>query len=96
MMRTSLWVRGLGRVQQKKAVQARLLRWQKAFSSVLAACRRDADLSQEEVAAEMGWARNTVSRIENGTRSLAVEEMMELCRLYKVEPLNLVDRVARW
>lgn len=83
-------------MQQKKAVETRLLRWRKAFASVLAASRRDADLSQEQVAEEMGWARNTVSRIENGTRTLGVEELMELCRLYRIDPLNLLGRVTRW
>jgi transcriptional regulator with XRE-family HTH domain len=83
-------------VQQKKAVQTRLLRWRNAFAAVLAASRRDADLTQAQVADEMGWARNTVTRIEGGTRSLAVEELMELCRLYRVEPLTLIGRVTRW
>ncbi len=83
-------------MERTKAAQARLERWRKAFSSVLAASRRDVDLAQWQVAEEMGWARNTVTRIENGTRSLAVEELMELCRLYKVDPLVLLGRVTRW
>lgn len=81
---------------QKKAVETRLERWRKAFASVLAASRRDADLAQWQVAEEMGWTRNTVSKIEVGTRSVSVEELMELCRLYKTEPLVLLGRVIRW
>lgn len=80
----------------KKAVEARLLRWRKAYASVLAASRRDADLTQGQVADEMGWSRNTVTKIEGGDRSVAVEELMELCRLYKVEPVTLLGRVLRW
>ena len=80
----------------KKATEARLLRWRKAFASVLAASRRDADLTQSQVAEAMGWARNTVTKIEGGSRSLAVEELMELCRLYRVEPTVLLGRVQRW
>jgi len=64
----------------KKATEARLLRWRKAFASVLAASRRDADLTQSQVAEAMGWARNTVTKIEGGSRSLAVEELMEYTR----------------
>jgi len=83
-------------VQQAKAVQTRLLRWRKAFAAVIAASRRDADFTQAHVADEMGWARNTVTRIENGTRTLAVEEMMQLCQLYKIEPRTLLDRLKGW
>jgi transcriptional regulator with XRE-family HTH domain len=80
----------------KKTTEARLLRWRKAFASVLAASRRDADLTQGQVADEMGWTRNTVTKIEGGSRSVGVEELMELCRLYKVEPSVLLGRVMRW
>ncbi len=81
---------------QKKVLEARLGRWRKAFAGVLATSRRDADLSQEDVANEMGWHRNTVSKIEVGDRQVGVEELMELCRLYKVEPIHLLGRVMRW
>lgn len=83
-------------MSKQKAVEARLSRWRKAFASVLAASRRDADLAQWQVADEMGWTRNTVSKIEGGNRSVSVEEMMELCRLYKIEPSTFLGRVTRW
>jgi plasmid maintenance system antidote protein VapI len=83
-------------VVQKKAVQVRLERWRRAFAAVLAASRRDADLAQWQVAEEMGWTRNTVSKIEVGTRAVTAEEFMELCRLYKIDPQACLGRVARW
>jgi transcriptional regulator with XRE-family HTH domain len=77
-------------------MEARLLRSRKAFAAVLAASRRDADLTQAQVAEEMGWTRNTVTKIEAATRAVAAEELLELGRLYKVEPLVLLGRVLRW
>lgn len=38
----------------------------KAVGAVVAASRRDADLSQEEIAEELGISRNTVVALENG------------------------------
>jgi transcriptional regulator with XRE-family HTH domain len=81
---------------QTKAGEARLSRWRKAFASVLAASRRDADLTQAQVAKELGWTRNTVTKIEGGLRAVAAEELIELCRIYKIEPLVLLGRVLRW
>lgn len=80
----------------KKTLEARLLRLRKAFASVLAQCRRDADLKQWQVADEMGWTRNTVTKIEGGDRSVAAEELVELCRIYKVDPNAFLSRVLRW
>jgi DNA-binding XRE family transcriptional regulator len=90
--RTSTWVGWVN----KKALEARLSRWRRAFASVLAACRRDADLTQWQVAEEMGWTRNTVTKIEGGDRPIASEELMELCRLYRVDPIVLMGRVLKW
>lgn len=80
----------------KKTREAQLLRWRKAFASVLAASRRDADMTQAQVADEMGWSRNTVTHLEAGNRSVAAEELLELARLYKVDPVALLGRVLRW
>jgi transcriptional regulator with XRE-family HTH domain len=81
---------------RKNSTEARLLSWRKAFAAVLAASRRDADLTQVQVADEMGWTRNTVTKIEAGTRAVAAEELVELSRLYKTDALVLLGRVLRW
>lgn len=73
-----------------------MARKRKAFAAVLAASRRDVDLAQWQVAEEMGWTRNTVTKIEGGSRSVATEELVELCRIYKVDVLVLVGRAMRW
>ena len=81
---------------KKKVAEVRLTRWRKAFAAVLAASRRDADLAQWQVAEEMGWGKNTLSSIERAEMSVSAEELMELCRIYKVDPITLLGRVVRW
>lgn len=80
----------------KKTTEVQLLRWRKAFASVLAQARRDADMTQPQVAAEMGWHRNTVTNLEAGKRSVAGEEIFALARLYGIEVTVLIGRVIRY
>ena len=74
----------------------RLLRSRKALAAVLAQSRRDVDLTQVAVADEMGWTRNTVTKIEGGLRPVTYEELVELSRLYKQEVQTIVGRAQRW
>lgn len=80
----------------KRTSQAQLDRWRKAFASVLSQARRDADLTQPQVASEMGWSRNTVTNLETGKRSVAGEELFALSRLYGIDVAVLIGRVARY
>jgi transcriptional regulator with XRE-family HTH domain len=81
---------------RKKTIDETLVRWRRAFAAVLAASRRDADLTQQQVADEMGWHRNTVTKIESGLRPVTAEELIVLVRLYKIGPEALLARVLRW
>ena len=72
------------------------MRWRKAFASVLSQARRDADLTQPQVAVEMGWSRKTMSNLETGKRSVAGEEIFALARLYGIDVAVLIGRVARY
>lgn len=81
---------------QKKTIEARLLRWRKAFAAVLAQSRRDADLTQLQTAEGMGWTRNTVTKIEAGLRPVTAEELVELCRLFKVEVRTIIVRAMHY
>lgn len=87
--------RGSVRVN-RKALEARLMHSGKALATVLAATRSDADLSQRQVAEKMGWDRNTVTKIEGGNRVVSMQEFIELCRIYQVDPLKVMKRVLEW
>ena len=81
---------------QTKSIETASRRWTQAFASVLAACRRDADLTQSQVATAMGWTRNTVTKIEGSLRAVSLPEFMALCRLYKVLPKTALARAEAW
>jgi transcriptional regulator with XRE-family HTH domain len=81
---------------RKKNIEVLLERWTKAFASVIAASRRDADLTQTQVADEMGWERDVVSRIETGRRAVSNAEFIVLCKIMKVAPEALFARALRW
>jgi transcriptional regulator with XRE-family HTH domain len=81
---------------QKAGVQSQLKRWGHAAATVIAASRRDAGLTQTELAEAMGWKRSVVARIEAGTRPLKFAEFMVLARVLKVSPEALLARVLKW
>lgn len=70
--------------------------WNKAVAAVVAACRRDADLTQDDVAVELGMSRNTLVSVENGRRAMTVPELMKFAKLVKLSPAVLIDRIVRW
>lgn len=71
-------------------------RWNRAVAAVVSATRRDADLTQQQLAVSMGIHRNTIVRIEAGQRSMTLAEFMLFARVLKVPPTELFDRVVRW
>lgn len=54
--------------------------------------RRKADLTQEQVAVQIGIAGSSVRRIEGGNASIRLTTLGKLARLYKVKPADLL----RW
>lgn len=63
---------------------------------MVAACRRDADLTQEDVAEKLGISRNTLVSIENGRREMTAPELLKFAKLVKLSPTVLVDHIVRW
>jgi len=70
--------------------------WNKAVAAVVAASRRDEDLTQEEVAEKLGFSRNTLVAIENGSRPMTIPELMKFSKLVKLPPATLIDRIIKW
>lgn len=71
-------------------------RWNRAVAAVISATRRDADLTQQQLAASLRVHRNTIVRIEAGKRAMTVAEFMLFANELKVSPSELFDRVLRW
>ena len=81
---------------QKVSVQSQLRRWDHAAATVIAASRRDAGLTQTQLAEAMGVTRSVIARLEAGERPLRFSEFMVLARVLKVSPEALLARVLKW
>ena len=49
-------------------------RWERVTAIVLTGTRRDQDVSQQELAARLGWTRNMVANLESGRRSVRLSD----------------------
>jgi predicted transcriptional regulator len=76
---------------QKVSVQSQLRRWDHAAATVIAASRRDAGLTQTQLAEAMGVKRSVIARLEAGERPLRFSEFMVLVfipfRAQRLQPL---------
>jgi transcriptional regulator with XRE-family HTH domain len=71
-------------------------RWHRAVVTVVVASRREANLTQEQLAAGIGWHRSKIARIESGERRLDVPEFIIIADALKIELTTLLSRVLRW
>lgn len=55
----------------------------RAFLRLLRRARKDADLTQAQVARALGMPQSMVSRCESGERRVDVVELMRFARLYR-------------
>ena len=62
--------------------------------SGLRAARKEAGLTQSEVAAKFGTHASFVSKIESGERRIDVVELSEFCRLYGLPLTTFLTRVG--
>ena len=68
---------------------------QKAFSELLTAARRRADLNQQEVADLLGKPQSFVAKYENGDRRLDVIEFVAIAGVLKCDPVKLLGQLIR-
>ncbi len=79
-----------------KKAEAQRDRWNRAVCAVLAATRRDKDVSQEDLADKLGVSRDVVANIEAGRRRIEVSDLILIGRALDVDPEVLFRRVMRW
>jgi hypothetical protein len=68
----------------------------RALLAVLVGSRKEAGLTQRELAAKMKRPQSFVGATETGERRLDVVEFFEFAAALGVEPVALFERVARW
>ena len=83
-------------VDRQKPNKSLRSKWHRAVVTVIAASRREANMTQEDLAKRLGWHRSTLAKIEAGERRIDVPEFISVATALKVEPDVLFGRVLRW
>ena len=72
----------------------------RAIVTVLTASRREANLTQRDLAERLpkwlGWDHTTIAKVESGRRRLDLVEFMEIAKALKLEPTVLFARITNW
>lgn len=63
------------------------------FLDLLIEARKNADLTQVEVAVRLGRPQSFVSKYENGERRLDVVEFLDIAKAIEFDPLKLVRKL---
>ncbi len=71
-------------------------KWHRAVVTVIVATRREASLTQDQLAVRIGLHRSKIARIESGERRLDVAEFITIAGALAIEPAALLSRVLRW
>jgi transcriptional regulator with XRE-family HTH domain len=67
----------------------------KIVGACLAAARRRASVTQDELAARLGKPQSFVSEYERGQRRVDVVELLVISRALGVDPLDLFTEIAK-
>jgi transcriptional regulator with XRE-family HTH domain len=81
---------------RKSELEAQLQRWRLAAASVIAASRRDADLTQRELAKKVGWSRDRLAKMELGLRQIELGHIVLLAEALNERPELLIRRILMW
>ena len=71
-------------------------RTDRVLRAVLLASRREAGLTQRQLAAKLERTQTFVAMVERGHRRLSVTEFIEIARALGVSPVTLLQRIERW
>jgi transcriptional regulator with XRE-family HTH domain len=66
-----------------------------SFRATLIAARKDAGVSQIELADRLGLTQSQISQIERGIRRVDVIEFYAIAKALKLDPTRLFDEVAK-
>lgn len=66
-----------------------------AFRDTLVAVRKDAGVTQVELAERLGKPQQFISKIENGDRRVDLVEFVAVCRALRIDPRDAFAAVLR-
>lgn len=67
----------------------------RALTAVLVSARRAQRLSQHELAARLKTSQTVIARIEVGERRVDVVEFLDLARVLKLDPRDVLTRLMQ-
>lgn len=70
--------------------------WRQTVATVLAATRRDADVTQPELAAMIGWSRDKLAKVEAGQRRVELGDIVMIATALRQKPDALLRRILTW
>jgi transcriptional regulator with XRE-family HTH domain len=85
-----------GRKSGKSEIQEQRDRWRRAAAAVIAATRRDKDVTQVEFGSRMGWSHDTVASVESGRRKIEFGDLILAAVALDEDPNILIQRVLQW
>jgi transcriptional regulator with XRE-family HTH domain len=71
-------------------------RWRRAVVAVLSASRRDAELTQVQLAEKLGWSQSRLAKMEAGDRKIDIADFILIARALDTEPDVLFRRILKW
>ncbi len=80
----------------KSELQQQRERWRRAAAAVIAATRRDKDVTQVEFGDRMGWSHDTVASVESGRRKIEIGDLVMAAVALDEDPNTLIQRVLQW
>jgi transcriptional regulator with XRE-family HTH domain len=70
--------------------------WARGARTVLRAYREEANLSQEELAARIGWTPPMVVNLESGKKAMHIGYVVLVARAVDIEPATVFTQIADW
>jgi len=81
---------------QKSAAKAVRERWRRAAASIISQSRRDKDFTQSQLAAAVGWSRDTLAKVETGKGKIEFGDIMLIAKALDEKPELLIRRILGW
>ena len=75
-------------------VKSRYSRQYERLLSILRQVRKEAGLTQSQVAAKFGGHASFISKIESGERRIDVVELAQFCRVYGISLADFLNRAG--
>jgi predicted transcriptional regulator len=70
--------------------------WRKAVAAVIAATRRDHDVTQHELARRVGWSRDKLAKAEAGLRRLEFGDVVMISQALGEKSERVIRRILAW